>query len=473
MLEAQASDALEIIVNDKHAKLNRTWVKSIFKTDSLDELKAAIKSAASAKESVAICGGRHAAGGQQFATDSILIDTVSLNKVLNFDKTSGLLTVEAGILWTQLLDYLESNQDQKAEKLWGISQKQTGADSLSIGGTLSANAHGQGLCLKPFISDVESFILINAEAKEIFCSRTENYDLFRLVIGGYGLFGIIYSVTLKLVPRQKVRRNTIFSDTSKLPQLYEDAVNKGALYGSFNPNIDDASKDYLTGGIFAVYYPVSRNEPVVSKRMENDAWLDFVCGAHSNKTETFKRYVEYYKESEGHCNWSDVWQCGPYLEDYHKTIEARLKYEHEASEVLTEIYVPLIMVNAFMEKVREYFLANKINLVYSTIRFIKKDTESFLAWAKKDYACVIFNIDTIHTQTGIEQTRKALCHLIDLAIAARGNFYLTYHRFAEKIQIMECYPQMSEFLKLKLKYDPGEVFQSDWYRHYKKMFELC
>ena len=32
------------------------------------------------------------------------------------------------------------------------------------------------------------------------------------------------------------------------------------------------------------------------------------------------------------------------------------------------------------------------------------------------------------------------------------------------------YPQMAEFLRLKRRYDPPEVFQSDWYRHYKQMF---
>ena len=30
--------------------------------------------------------------------------------------------------------------------------------------------------------------------------------------------------------------------------------------------------------------------------------------------------------------------------------------------------------------------------------------------------------------------------------------------------------QFEDFLKLKRKYDPGELFQSDWYRHLKTMF---
>jgi hypothetical protein len=36
--------------------------------------------------------------------------------------------------------------------------------------------------------------------------------------------------------------------------------------------------------------------------------------------------------------------------------------------------------------------------------------------------------------------------------------------------VLACYPNFKEFLSLKMKYDPQERFQSDWYTHYKKMF---
>jgi hypothetical protein len=48
---------------------------------------------------------------------------------------------------------------------------------------------------------------------------------------------------------------------------------------------------------------------------------------------------------------------------------------------------------------------------------------------------------------------------------------LTYHRYASRMQVEGCYPQFAEFLELKRKYDPEERFQSDWYRHYKTIFE--
>jgi hypothetical protein len=30
-----------------------------------------------------------------------------------------------------------------------------------------------------------------------------------------------------------------------------------------------------------------------------------------------------------------------------------------------------------------------------------------------------------------------------------------------------CYPQFRRFLRLKMEHDPDEVFQSNWYRHYR------
>jgi hypothetical protein len=36
--------------------------------------------------------------------------------------------------------------------------------------------------------------------------------------------------------------------------------------------------------------------------------------------------------------------------------------------------------------------------------------------------------------------------------------------------VTAAYPQFVDFLRLKLKHDPEERFQSDWYRHYRAMF---
>ena len=65
-------------------------------------------------------------------------------------RTRGLLQVEAGIQWPDVIRaYL--NRPGGMRSPWGIRQKQTGADRLTIGGAVAANIHGRGLTAPPFI----------------------------------------------------------------------------------------------------------------------------------------------------------------------------------------------------------------------------------------------------------------------------------------------------------------------------------
>jgi FAD/FMN-containing dehydrogenase len=153
-------------------------------------------------------------GGQQFGTDAMLIDVRKLDRVLNLDRKTGIMEVEAGIEWPKLIDGYLTLQNGDGQT-WGIAQKQTGADRLTVAGTIAANAHGRGLKMKPFVSDVESFVLVDATGTAHMCSRTENPELFRLVHGGYGLFGVVTSVRLRLVPRRRVERMVGNSDSGR------------------------------------------------------------------------------------------------------------------------------------------------------------------------------------------------------------------------------------------------------------------
>jgi FAD/FMN-containing dehydrogenase len=44
------------------------------------------------------------------------------------------------------------------------------------------------------VQQVEAFDLVGPDGEVRRCSRAEHADLFRLVIGGYGLFGIVARV---------------------------------------------------------------------------------------------------------------------------------------------------------------------------------------------------------------------------------------------------------------------------------------
>jgi FAD/FMN-containing dehydrogenase len=459
----------EIWVNDVHSQLNRTHVRELLTARSRDELAEIVHSASRKGLPISVSGCRHSMGGQQFATDSICIDTRSLDRVISFDQEHGLIEAEAGIQWPKLIrSYLDAQAN--SAKQWGIAQKQTGADTFTLGGSLSSNVHGRGLAMKPLISNVESFTLINADGKSIRCSRKENNELFRLAIGGYGLFGLIDTVTLRLVPRQKLRRVVEVIHATDLPRRFEERIAQTFLYGDFQFSVDEKSPDFLQRGVFSCYKPIDEREPIVAKKeLRDDDWLELLRLAYTDREKAFKRYSDYYLSTNGQTYWSDTNQLGAYLPNYAQRIREQIGGE-ESSLIITEIYVPRADLPEFLAQAAALLQSNHTIVIYGTVRLIEKDNESFLAWAKQPYACIIFNLLTFHTPDGIEGSARSFRGLIDLAIARGGSYYLTYHKFAEPEQVLACYPQFKEFLELKRKYDAPERFQSDWYRYYRKLF---
>jgi FAD/FMN-containing dehydrogenase len=244
-----------LLVNDVHSQLNPTYVHEVVKPNGLAGVQEAVARARDTGRRVSIAGGRHAMGGQQFGTDTMLLDSRSLNRVLAFDEQRGLVEVEAGIQWPELIAHLIEVQDA-ASPQWAIIQKQTGADRLCLGGALGSNVHGRGLTFKPIVADVESFRLVNAAGDAKLCSRSENAELFRLAIGGYGLFGVIASATLRLMPRRKLQRIVEIIDTDDLIPAFERRIADGYLYGDCQFSIDARSEDFLKRGVFSCYRPV-------------------------------------------------------------------------------------------------------------------------------------------------------------------------------------------------------------------------
>src|SRR5438477_8312074 len=266
----------EIWVNDVHSQLNRTRVRELLVPRTRDELAEIVRSASQKGLPISLSRCRHSMGGQQFATDSICIDTRSLDRVISFDQERGLIEAEAGIQWPKLIrTYLDAQADKA--KQWGIAQKQTGADTFTLGGSLSSNVHGRGLAMKPLISNIESFTLINADGKSIRCSRDENNELFRLAIGGYGLFGLIETVTLRLVPRKKLRRVVEIIRAADLPKRFEERIAQKFVYGDFQFSVDEKSTDFLQRGVFSCYQPIDKHEPIAAKKeLRDDDWLELL-----------------------------------------------------------------------------------------------------------------------------------------------------------------------------------------------------
>ncbi len=458
-----------VVLNDRQSRLNATRVARVVTPRSVEDLQEIICKAAKKGQRISVAGGRHAMGGQQFAQDSVHLDTTGLDSVVDFDAEHGLVTVQGGIQWPELIAELHRRQPD-AHPVWSIRQKQTGVDRVSIAGSLSANAHGRGLTYPPIVDDVESFVLVTADGQAVRCSREESSELFSLTIGGYGLFGMIAEVTLRLVPRIPVQRVVELIEVRDLPDRIARRIAAGYLFGDCQYSIDFRASDAPHGGVLSCYRPVEEPPEEEPRRLSAEDWNELVYLAHTDKGRGFTAYSAHYTRTDGQRYWSDTHQMSNDFDGYHEVLDRRIGAAVRGSEMITEVYVKRGDLVDFLTQARRIVQEHRIDLVYGTIRFIEEDADSFLAWARSATACVLCNVHVDHSESGLAKAERDTRLLLDCAIRFGGRFFLTYHRWATREQLLSCYPRFVEFLKLKRRYDPQLRFESEWHRFYTGMF---
>ncbi|PYN93907.1 MAG: hypothetical protein DMD91_29110, partial [Candidatus Rokuibacteriota bacterium] len=202
---------------------------------------------------------------------------------------------------------------------------------------------------KPIIQDVEAFTLVDASGDVHTCSRRENPELFRLAIGGYGLVGLIASVTLRLRPRQKIERVVEVIDLDAAPAAFDSRIRAGFAYGDFQYATDATSADFLHRGVFSCYRPIEDSSPMPAPReLSADDWRRLLYLSHANKKRAFAEYAAYYLSTTGQRYWSDTHQLSLYIDNYHDALDRQLGATAPATEMITEIYVPHAALTRFI-----------------------------------------------------------------------------------------------------------------------------
>lgn len=458
------------ILNDVHSRLNPTRPHRIEQPTDIEGVVVAVRSARREGRAVSLCGGRHAMGGQQFGEGCVQLDLTAMRRTLRFCPTAGHIEIEAGADWPCIINATHAAQPDGIR--WGIRQKQTGADALTLGGAIAANAHGRGLLMQPIGDDIEDCTVVLADGSVVRCSRGERSELFSLVVGGYGLFGVVVAATLRLGERRRLERLVDVLDLDDAMNAIMRRVSDGCLYGDFQYAIEPSDTGFLRRGVMACYRPAPTNapDPDGAGDLPREAWLSLLALAHRDKPRAFSDYARHYLGTHGRVYWSDSMQLSLYIPSYAEfLVEAGVRAANAPDEslVIGELYVPPEMLIDFMDAARRILRATSAEDIYGTIRSIQRDTTSFLPWARRDFACVIFNLRTVHTPSGIERTHEAFRQLYDAALDRGGSFFLTYHRAARPDQVLRAYPEFPEFLKRKRRYDPDELFQSEWYRAYR------
>jgi len=158
---------------------NTEEIGTVFKFAKQNDLKVTLRGAGRSYNDAALNGA------------GIVMDLTGMNKILDWNPETGLVTAEPGVT---------------LEKLWQIVLPDgwwppvvSGTMTTTLGGCLGMNIHGKNNFKMGTIGEhVQEFTALLPTGAEVTCSPTRNGDLFHALISGMGMLGVFTSITLKM-----------------------------------------------------------------------------------------------------------------------------------------------------------------------------------------------------------------------------------------------------------------------------------
>lgn len=193
--------------------------RGVYRPDTLEDVKAVVRSAVDAGLAVHVRGGgvSYTDAHLPKSADSIIIDTVNLDRIIDLNEKDMTVTVEPGISW-QKLDAALAQRGLKVPFIGTFSGL-----AASVGGTLSQNANGHGSNANGISADSVIGIDILCADGEVIKTATSgaeaaqgrfrNFgpDITGLFLGDSGTLGIKLAITLKLLRRKTAHAMASFA----------------------------------------------------------------------------------------------------------------------------------------------------------------------------------------------------------------------------------------------------------------------
>lgn len=145
-----------------------------------------------------------------------------------------------------------------------------------------------------------------------------------------------------------------------------------------------------------------------------------------------------------------------------QTVEAQSAAGAPRFEV--ELLLPPQAESAAVRGARALVEEHRFSLELLEVRRMLSESESFLRWARREYAALRIAFRTHATLGAAVSAAQLRARLIDLAICSGGAFMPAELPRASRSQIEACYPMLPAFLAEKRRLDPGERIINPWYR---------
>lgn len=274
-------------------------------------------------------------------------DASRLNRILGLDAIHGLLEVQAATPWHAIA----------AELRPGDARANVSTTMPTVGESIARNAAGPDGT--PSVDHVASLTVVMADGSLRRVSRQRDRDLFALIVGGHGLFGTVYSITLRI---------------ATLARAVERAT---------------------------------RPQEMTFQRCRGNRTL--------------------------------------------------------------ELLIPPESLDAFVAQTDTRCSDWRIPLQSVAVRQTTREDDSYLRWARRDYAEVKLALAEPVGLGAAVRGAQLRHELIDAAIETGGSFHIACTADATREQTEACYPQLKTFLAEKRRFDPQERLVNAWYMHQRDL----
>jgi FAD/FMN-containing dehydrogenase len=447
---------------DDASRLNGTKVSEVWqipndKQLAEKQLQLLLQRARSEKLPVSIAGARHSMGGHTIAPGGIVIQMAGFNH-MSFDRASNVLTVGSGAMWSEVLAYLD-----------GFSRSvevMQSNDSFSVGGSLSVNCHGWQVGKAPFVSTVESFRLMTADGEVRNCSRSENAELFSLAAGGYGLFGIVLDVRLRVVPNERYRVERVIFPADDYEQQFAQRVESSpdAVMAFGRVCVVPGERTFLLEAILTSFHhdpALDGTIPAMTKI--EDGGLTRAIYRSSIGSEYGKSLRWRAEKNIATAIFGKHFSRNQIL---HNGVDRLQERSSDRVDILHESFVPRGQLSAFLGRLRSIIPKHNVDLLNITLRCVSRDTDTILRYAERDMFALVFLFNQPLDAESDQQMESATKEIIEATLALGGSYYLPYRLHATLEQFRQAYPGSKAFFELKKGHDPFGLFQNGFSKKY-------
>lgn len=460
-------------------------VSSLVGSRQTESLVAYADSEAACRETIAFCkrnrlsicarGGGCSYGDAIQNHQNLLLDITKMDRILDFNEDRGLMTVEPGV---RIIDIFK-----RVHHLRFALAASPSESTITVAGAIAANVNGKdGWRVGHFGDQVTGLKLLTASGKSLHIDRVEDEGLFRAVVGGMGLLGIIVEATIRLQkipsPLLEISRTPVggveellhrldqVKATSDFAVIWLDTCAKGAKLGRAVVHATSwvtrqASPEQLRA---QVEMSLSRLETRRRQAQKLHAIVELAVGSllqlQRITVPLFNKLYFFYCVLRRHLHRAD-------------NVESFLRYNFDASFMIpsaatvcgrrgftVQVSFPSSDARAAITKMIELCQACPCLPPKLIMRLHRRDNH-LISFSENGYS---LNFEFHPKKRHEERMRRFLGDLIECVIRFGGKVHLAKDMVLTRDQFRRLFPKYDAFLELKRQLDPDELFQSDMYR---------